>query len=87
MKKKLKAPKFKNEEQERAFWADANLSDYFESADFDPISFPNLKPTSRPISLRIPEYILRRVKEQANELNVPYQSLLKKYIADGVLKK
>ena len=38
MKKKLKAPKFKNEEQERAFWADANLSDYFESADFTPYS-------------------------------------------------
>lgn len=87
MNKKLKVPKFKNEAQERAFWSKANLSDYFKPADFDAVSFPYLKPTSRPISLRVPEYLLRRVKEQANELNVPYQSLLKKYIADGILKK
>jgi len=87
MKKKLKIPKFKNEDQERRFWSKMNLFDYFKSADFESASFSNLKPTSRPISLRVPEYILRRVKERANALSIPYQSLIKKYIIEGVLKK
>lgn len=87
MKKEVKIPKFRNEDQERDFWSKINLSDYFESGDFERVSFPNLKPSSRPISLRIPEYLLVRVKEKANELNIPYQSLLKQYIAQGVLRK
>ena len=87
MNKKVKIPKFKSEEQERKFWSKLNLADHYKPADFDPASFPNLKPTSRPISLRIPTYILMRIKEQANELDIPYQSLIKKYIADKVLRK
>jgi len=86
MKKKLKIPKFKNEDQERDFWAKIDLSDYFDSGDFKPVSFPNLKPTSRPISIRLPVFLLVRIKERANELDVPYQSLIKRYIAQGVLK-
>lgn len=86
MKKQLKIPKFKNEDQERKFWSEIDLSQYFEPADFGSISFSNLKPTSRPISLRLPEYILMRLKEKANELNIPYQSLIKQYIAKGVLQ-
>ncbi|MFH1584923.1 MAG: BrnA antitoxin family protein, partial [Patescibacteria group bacterium] len=77
---------FKSEAQERAFWAKINLADYFEAEDFDTASFPNLKPSSRPVSLRIPDYLLLRIKERANELNVPYQSLMKRYIAQGALK-
>lgn len=84
---KLKIPKFKNEDQERQFWARIDLSDYVKAGDFEPVLFPNLKPTSRPISLRLPTYILMRLKEQANELNVPYQSLIKRYIAKGLLEK
>lgn len=84
MKKKLKIPKFKNEEEERNFWLNLDLSEYFEPEDFVPVSFPNLKPTTRPISIRIPEYLLNRVKEKANELNIPYQSLIKTYIQKGV---
>jgi predicted DNA binding CopG/RHH family protein len=85
MKKELNIPKFKNEGAERAFWAKIDLSEYFEASDFEPVSFPNLKPSSRSISLRVPEYLLRRIKEKANELNVPYQSLMKEYLAKGVL--
>lgn len=85
MKKQLKIPKFKNEGQEQEFWSKLNLTDYFESDDFISVSFPNLKPSSRPISIRMPEYILNRVKEKANELRIPYQSLIKQYIARGVL--
>ena len=70
-------PKFKNEDEERDFWAEINLADYYEPSDFQPVSFPNLKPTSRSISIRIPEFMLMRIKERANEINVPYQSLIK----------
>lgn len=84
MKKPLKLPKFKNEDEERKFWWKLDLSEYFEPSDFERVSFPNLKPTSRPISIRIPEYLLNRVKEKANEINVPYQSLIKTYIKKGV---
>lgn len=84
MKKKLKLPKFKNEDEEREFWWNLDLSEYFEPKDFERVSFPNLKPTSRSISIRIPEYIIDRVKEKANEINIPYQSLIKEYIKKGV---
>jgi len=86
MRKRLKLRKFKNEDQERGYWAQVDLSDYFEGEDFKPVSFPNLKPTSTSISLRIPNYILVRLKERANALNVPYQTLMKQYISKGVLK-
>lgn len=82
MKKQLKLPKFKNEDEEREFWAKMNLADYFEPEDFQFVSFPNLKPTTRSISIRLPEILLVRIKERANEINVPYQSLIK-----GTLQK
>jgi len=85
MKKNLEVPKFKNEDQEVAFWTKIDLSKYFEADDFERVSFPNLKPTSRPISIRIPEYLLNRLKERANEINIPYQSLIKEYIKRGIL--
>ena len=85
MKKQLNIPVFKNEDEERKFWADIDLSEYFDSSDFERVSFPNLKPTTRSISIRIPEYLLNRVKERANEINVPYQSLIKEYIKKGAL--
>lgn len=84
MKKKLKLPKFKNEDEERDFWAKLDLSEYYEISDLEPVSFPNLKPTSRSISIRIPEYLLNRIKEKANEINIPYQSLIKEYIKKGI---
>lgn len=84
MKKKLKLPKFKNEDEERAFWADLDLSEYYDAKDLEPVSFPNLKPTTRSISIRMPEYLLTRLKEQANELCIPYQSLLKTYLKKAV---
>ncbi len=87
MKKKLKIPKFAGETAERKFWGDFDLSAYFEPEDFVGAAFPNLKPTSRAISLRVPEFLLMRLKEQANELHVPYQSLMKRYIAEGVVER
>ena len=84
MKKQLKIPKFKDEDEEIRFWSKLDLSEYFQPEDFGRVSFPNLKPTSRSISIRIPEYILNRLKEKANEIAVPYQSLIKGYIKEGL---
>jgi len=85
MKKPLKLPKFKNEAEEHEFWANINLADYYEPSDARRVSFPNLKPTSRSISIRIPEYLLSRIKERANEINVPYQSLIKMKLKQSFL--
>ena len=87
MKKELKLPKFKNEDEEFKFWSSIDLSEYYEPSDLVPVSFPNLKPTSRPISIRLPEYLINSVKEKANSMDVPYQSLIKQYIANGVRSK
>lgn len=84
MKKPLKLPKFKNEDEEREFWTKINLADYYEPSDFVRVSFPNLKPTTRSISIRLPEFLIDRIKEQANEINVPYQSLIKGYLKKAV---
>ncbi len=85
MKKKLVLPKFKNEDQESDFWSKMNLSDYYEPSDLESVSFPNLKPTSRPISIRLPVYLLNRIKEAANVQLVPYQSLIKQWLHKMVL--
>lgn len=87
MKKNLHIPRFKNEDEERDFWANVNLSDYFEASDFQVASFPNLKPTSKSISIRLPEYLLNRIKEKANSMDVPYQSLIKSSLQDTFLAK
>lgn len=87
MKKPLRVPKFKNEDEERKFWWNLDLSQHFVPEDFEEVSFPNLKPTTRPISIRIPEYLINRIKEKANELNIPYQSLIKLYIKKGIFSQ
>jgi len=83
MKKPLKLPEFANEDEERQFWADINLADYYEPEDAQPVSFPNLKPTSRAISIRFPEYVLDRVKERANAMGMPYQALIKEAVINA----
>ncbi len=86
MKKQLKPiPKFKNEDEERDFWATADTSEYF---DWDnPIinpSFPNLKPSTKTVSIRLTQSLLNALKELANKKDVPYQSLMKIYLAERV---
>jgi len=84
MKKKLSIPSFTSKEAEQKFWNKVKLNEYFETADFEPVAFPNLKPTSQAISIRLPSHILIRLKERANEQMVPYQSLIKAYIHKGL---
>ena len=86
MKKPLNIPKFKNEDEERDFWTSLDVTEYFEPSDFHRVSFPNLKPTTRAISIRLPEFLINQVKEKANELSVPYQALIKQYIKNGLVQ-
>jgi len=89
MKKKLKTiPNFKNEDEERNFWAVHDATDYFDmsKAIKNPV-FPNLKPSTQTISLRIPKYLLARIKELANSKDVPYQSLMKVFLAERIKKE
>jgi len=87
--KKIKPiPKFKNEDEEREFWAAHDVTDYFDmsKAIRNPV-FPNLKPSTQTISLRLPQYLLERIKELANSRDVPYQSLMKIFLAERVKKE
>ena len=84
--KKLKSiPKFKNENDERSFWATHDVVDYFDmsKAIKNPI-FSNLKPSTKSISLRLPKYLLANIKQMANKNDVPYQSLMKIMLAEKI---
>ncbi len=77
MKKQLKLPKFKNEDEEIAFWDKIDLSDYYEPGDFKRVVFPNLKPSTQPITLRLPVNLIETIKVEANRRDIPYQSYIK----------
>lgn len=88
MRKRLVVPKFRSEAEEAQFWANLDLSEYFEPSDFKRgVIFPNLKQTKRLISIRLPEDLITKVKQQASKLAVPYQSLIRQYIQQGVVDK
>ena len=78
-------PKFKNEDEEREFWATHSPLDYFDSKKIKRASFPNLKPSLKSISIRLPEDMLATLKILANKNDVPYQSLAKIYLARQIL--
>lgn len=77
MKKTKKVPKFKNEQQERDFWEKNDVTDYFDLKSGKKMNFPNLKPSTQTISIRLPEDLLEEIKVLANKRDVPYQSLIK----------
>jgi predicted DNA binding CopG/RHH family protein len=79
-----KIPTFKSESEERAFWASADSTDYVDWSAAAPTRFPSLHPSSTSISVRLPDTLLTELKLLANERDVPYQSLLKVYLADRV---
>lgn len=79
-----KMPKFKNEKEERDFWSDHDATDYVDFSDAREALFPNLKPTTRTISVRLPETLIDKLKTLANRRDVPYQSLLKILLAEKV---
>ena len=83
-KLKTKIPAFKTEAEERAFWEKHDSSDYVDWSQAKPASFPNLKPSTTTISLRLPESLLDRIKIEANKRDMPYQSLIKAWLAKDV---
>ena len=80
--KKKKIPKYKSEDKERDFWAVADSTEYVDWSWARRIILPNLKPSLKTISLRLPEIMLAELKLIANKRDVPYQSLIKIFLAE-----
>ena len=79
---KKQIPKFSSEEDERSFWAEHDSTDFIDWHDAQRVRLPNLKPSLRTISLRLPVSMIEDLKVLANKRDVPYQSLLKVFLAE-----
>ena len=79
-----KIPKFKNEDEERDFWADHDVTDYFNTENTKKMIFPKLKPSTKIISIRFPETMLDSIKSIANKRDIPYQSLIKVFLQEKI---
>jgi predicted DNA binding CopG/RHH family protein len=77
-------PEFKNEDEERAFWATHDSSEYLDWSKSPRVLFPNLKPSTRAISLRLPASMLDELRQMANQRDVPYQSLIKVFLRERI---
>ena len=77
-------PTFKNEEEERQFWAEHDSTEYVDWSKAKRSVFPNLKPSTKTISLRLPESMLEELKLLANKNDVPYQSLVKVFLSERI---
>jgi len=85
MAKKFKeVPQFANEAEEREFWETHDTADYFDLSKAVRVNFPNLKPSTVSISLRLPVGLLEQIKVAANKRDVPYQSLIKMWLSEKV---
>jgi predicted DNA binding CopG/RHH family protein len=84
MSKLKKVPKFRTEKAEREFWQANDSSEYLDWSKAESVSMPNLKPSTKTISLRLPEGLLDSIKIEANKRDMPYQSLIKVWLADDV---
>ena len=81
---KKKVPKFKTEAEERKFWQQNDSSEYIDWADAEEVVLPQLKPSTRKISIRLPESMIEELKVLANKRDVPYQSLLKIFLSERI---
>ena len=85
MKKELKTiPKFKNEAEEREFWANQDSAEYLNWSKGKKAIYPSLKPSLKSISIRLPESMIEQLKVIANKKDVPYQSLVKVYLSEKI---
>jgi len=84
MKKLKKIPTFKTENEEREFWESHDSSEYLDLSKAERVVLPNLKPSTKTISLRLPEGLLNRIKVEANKRDMPYQSLIKVWLAKEI---
>lgn len=84
MKKQRKIPRFNNEDEEREFWATHDSADFVDWRKAERAVLSNLKPSVKTISLRLPESMLAELKLLANKRDVPYQSLMKMFLAERI---
>lgn len=84
MKKLLKWPKFGDEDKVAKWLEKTDFSEYLEPKDFKKISFPNLKPSKRLISLRVEESLVAKAKQKAEKLHIPYQTLMRQILHKGL---
>jgi predicted DNA binding CopG/RHH family protein len=84
MSKLKKIPKFRTEDEEREFWSTHDSTEYVDYSKAKKVLLPGLKPSTRSISIRLPESLIEKLKVLANERDVPYQSLLKILLAEKV---
>lgn len=83
--KKIKAiPKFKNEDEEREFWATHDTTDYFDFSKPIKLNLSKLKPSTKSVTIRLPDSLLYDLKMLANKRDVPYQSLMKIFLAERI---
>jgi predicted DNA binding CopG/RHH family protein len=82
-----KMPKFKTEAEEREFWSNTDSSDYIDWSKAKRVLLPNIKPSLRTISLRLPELMIDELKLIANKRDVPYQSLIKIFLSERLSKE
>jgi len=82
MNKLKKIPVFTSEEEEREFWVENDTTEFVDWGKAKKVKFPNLKPSTKTISLRLPEHILDELKMMARKRDVPYQSLIKIFLKD-----
>ena len=83
-KQRKPIPKFETEDQERAFWSSHDSTGYVDWGTAKPVSFSNLKPSTKTISIRLPDSLLEALNLLANKRDVPYQSLLKIFLAERI---
>ncbi len=77
-------PEFKNEDEERAFWAENDSADYLDWGNAERVILPKLKPSTKTISLRMSESMLNELRLLANRRDVPYQSLIKVFLKERI---
>ncbi|MCK5114303.1 MAG: BrnA antitoxin family protein [Phycisphaerae bacterium] len=81
---KKKIPEFSSPDEERKFWADHDSSDFIDWNKAERVVLPKLKPSVRTISIRLPEIMIEEIKVLANRRDVPYQSLMKVFLAERI---
>ena len=86
MNKRKEIPVFATEEEERRFWETHDTTEYLDWTQANKVRFPNLKKSTRTISIRLPEDMIEKIKIRANALDVPYQSLIKMMLDEGLKK-
>lgn len=84
MKARKQIPTFKDEDAEREFWSKEDSTKYLDWSKAERVTLPNLRPSLRTISLRLPEAMIAELKVLANKRDVPYQSLLKVFLAERI---